>query len=122
MKLTKEEALKYHRQMWSDMQKKLGDNPSPPERLSYKHEWCFEHFPREYIFNACFCCEYNQHFDNPLVAHCNHCPIAWPTNRGDNELNCCKRTFDRKSGRYNHYYLVVPISEILALPEREVEE
>ena len=25
MKLTREEALKYHRQMWGDMQKELGD-------------------------------------------------------------------------------------------------
>lgn len=122
MKLTKEEALKYHRQMWSDMYKKLGDNPSPSERLDYKGEWCEEHFPNEYIFNDCFCCEYNEQFDNPLFEYCGHCPIAWPTNRDNNELNCCDRTFDCKDGQYHHYYLVAPISEILALPERELND
>ena len=42
-KLTKEEALKLHRQMWSDMQKELGDNPSYFERLDFKDEWCKKH-------------------------------------------------------------------------------
>lgn len=122
MKLTKEEALRLHRAMWLDMQKKFGENPSPIERLDYKGEWCEEHFPNEYIFNDCFCCEYNEQFDNPLFAYCSHCPIAWPTKRDDNELTCCGRTFDRKSGEYRHYYLVAPISEILALPERKLND
>ena len=42
-KLTKEKALKLHRQMWEDMQKELGDNPSYFERLDFKHEWCKKH-------------------------------------------------------------------------------
>lgn len=33
MKLTREEALKYHRQMWSDMQRELGDYPKAAERI-----------------------------------------------------------------------------------------
>lgn len=125
MKMTKEEVLKYHRQMWSDMQKELGDNPSPIERLDYKSEWCEEHFPNEYIFNDCFCCEYSdqaENFEDLADTYCYHCPIAWPTKCDDNELPCCGRTFDRKTGKYGHYYLVAPISEILALPEREVKE
>ena len=125
MKLTKEEALRLHRAMWSDMQRELGDNPSPSERLDYKGEWCEEHFPNEYIFNDCFCCEYNdqtENFEDLADVYCKHCPIAWPTKCDDNELPCCGRTFDRKSGQYHHYYLVAPISEILALPERELND
>ena len=54
MKLTKEEALRLHRAMWSDMQRELGDNPSPSERLDYKGEWCEKHFPNEYILTIVF--------------------------------------------------------------------
>lgn len=42
-KLTKEEALKLHGQMWSDMRKELGDNPSYLARLVFKNEWCKKH-------------------------------------------------------------------------------
>ena len=105
MELTKEDALKYHRQMWSDMQKELGDNPSPVERMSYKTKWCKEHFPDEYIMGDCFLCQYDWMFDDD----CCHCPIDW-SNNGEYYGDICYYI-------YNEY----PISEILALPEREGE-
>ena len=116
MKLTKEEALKYHRQMWSDMQKELGDNPSPDKRLDFKGEWCYKHFPNEYINNSCFCCEYNDQYEE---IWCYHCPIAWPT-LYDDEPNCCRPILH--GNEFRNYYLAAPISEILALPERKVED
>ena len=97
MILTREEALKYHRQMWTDMQRKLGDNPSGYERIRFKDKWCAEHFPDEHISNSCFLCEY---VENNSDSSC--CLIAWPYGK------CV--TFD--------YYYTAPISEILALPER----
>ena len=42
--ITRENALKLHRQMWSDMQRDLGDCPSLNDRLKYKGQWCREHF------------------------------------------------------------------------------
>ena len=45
MKLTKEKALELHRQMWSDMQKDLGDNPPRTIRGDYKRYWLRKHFP-----------------------------------------------------------------------------
>ena len=39
MKLTKKEALKLHKQMWTDMQNKLGDMPSAPDREMFKMKW-----------------------------------------------------------------------------------
>lgn len=106
MKLTRKEALDLHRQMWEDMQEKLGDNPTPSERVLFKEEWCEEHFPNDMIENDCFLCEYTEYniFDNGPT--CSKCPIIWP---GD---TCYK----------NQYYYTVPISVILALPEREVAE
>ena len=103
MKLTREEALKYHRQMWSDMQKELGDKPSAIERLRFKRKWCMKHFPDENIAFSCFLCEY--------ADDCDHCPIKWDVDY-DN-ANCEGFVVN---------YLYSPISVILELPEREVED
>lgn len=103
MKLTREEALRLHRQMWSDMQKDLGDCPDYHDRIMYKYEWCKKNFPYNYIKTDCFLCEYV--VENDLT--CTNCPIDW----GGSSCRKGKVTYHRS-----------PISEILALPEREVEE
>ena len=51
--ITRENALKLHRQMWSDMQRDLGDYPSSKDRLKYKEQWCREHFGNIFIVNNC---------------------------------------------------------------------
>ncbi len=106
MKLTREEALKLHRQMWTDMQTALGDNPRLKDRVEYKNKWCKEHFPDETIELDCFLCEYT----NQLGSDCDVCPIRWDA---DNKRDWCIG-----SGVSYEYS---PISVILALPEREVE-
>ena len=108
MKLTREEALRLHRQMWMDMQTALGDNPSLFDRTEYKIKWCEEHFPAEEIDNHCFLCEY---VHKNYCDDCDCCPIKWDDNYDD---DCCGL------GGVNYGYS--PISEILALPEREVED
>ena len=35
-KLTREEAIALHREMWADMQANLGDNPNCVERVAFK--------------------------------------------------------------------------------------
>lgn len=101
MKLTREEALELHRQMWSDMQRELGDCPDYCDRISYKSEWCNRRFLNEKIEADCFLCEYcNQKYN---VYECSHCPIDWGA------PDCCSGTVNYKKS---------PISEILALPER----
>lgn len=102
MKLIREKALKYYKQMWTDMQKELGDNPTAVDRVVFKERWCREHFPKSTIACNCFLCEYV--FNNSEYT-CRECPVVWP-------------------GEYCHsglYYYNAPISEIIALPEREVE-
>lgn len=100
MKLTKEQAIKLHKQMWTDMMNSLGDNPTKEERTLYKEKWCKINFPNYNIHVNCFLCEYI-HSSSTLT--CDDCPIIWPK-------YWCK---------YNNYYLTAPISEIIALPERK---
>lgn len=97
MVLTREKALELHRQMWSDMQKTIGDNPTPCKRVRFKDRWVHEHFPNAVICNDCFLCEY---VNNENLG-CRNCLIEWP------------------KGYCGNYYLTAPISKILALPERE---
>ena len=106
MKLTKEQALELHRQMWSDMQNSLGDYPWIDEREDYKQEWCEDHFPNEVISCHCFLCEYDDQFEDLF---CRHCPIDW-SNGGEDDDSCATGDFT---------YDTSPISDILALPVRE---
>lgn len=114
--LTKEDALKYHRQMWTDMQKDIGNTCSGDKREEYKEKWCRKHFPGIYIMHSCFCCEYDSQKGN---GNCEFCPIKWPVNLGDG-MNCCSHGPNNDKDYF--YYLNAPISEILALPEDEIPE
>lgn len=105
MKLTREEALELHRQMWSDMQNSLGDSPSLAERINFKKWWCNKHFPSERIVSFCFLCEYTKQYGKYC---CDHCPIKWDDDYDDD--NC---------GGIGVNYECSPISTILALPVRE---
>ena len=116
MKLTREEALKYHRQMWSDMQRDIGDTNNAIYRCSYKWEWCLKHFPDVNIENNCFLCHYDSTEGN---GDCRLCPIDWPKD-SEGFPSCCVKMND--DPLYSDYYIVAPISEILALPERKVED
>lgn len=111
--LTREKALELHRQMWTDMQKDLGDEPSSKQRFAYKRNWIRNHFPelidenedREIIRNNCFLCEYA----DEDYGFC-ECLIDWPQGR-------CEDGYDGvEDWRY------MPISKLLALPESEEEE
>ena len=109
MELTRKRALELHRQMWSDMQKELGDNPKSADRERYKRKWCEKYFPNEYIDSNCFLCEYDR-LKNGYINNCrNTCLIKW-TNGG------CS------SGDPEFRYYNMPISKLLALPERKVDE
>ena len=107
MELEREEAVRLHRQMWSDMQAQLGDTPSFSDRKIFKSKWCEEHFPGENISHDCFLCEY----DDKFRGNCDNCPIAWP------DEDCCGGGVFSWIRSVN--YRTSPISVILALPERE---
>lgn len=108
MKLTKEEALRYHRQMWIDMQRELGNCPSPNDRLKYKEQWCRKHFGNIFIVCNCFLCEYVEGLNSD--ADCEDtCPIKWIDGR------CV-------SNNLANNYETMPISKLLTLPERKFDE
>lgn len=114
--LTREEALRLHREMWTAMQKTLGDDPEPRFREEFKRDWMCKH-GYDGVANDCFLCEYS--FDG-ILTHCSDCPIDWK--------NLCASLDDPEFGYcyadYSEYYydtqiyLYAPISEILGLPER----
>lgn len=109
MKLTKEEAIKLHIEMWTAMKEALGDHADSMSRRRFKSEWCKTHFPDENIVADCFLCEYvERNFDDDDNG-CEHCPVDW----GSNEYG----SFDCTTGKNHH--LIAPISQILALPIRE---
>lgn len=111
MELTREQALKLHKQMWTDMQQELGDNPNSLERELYKRKWCREHFPDENIRDCCFLCEYaHNKYKSDGGFLCRYCLIKWDYNY------CFEGDSIRKS------YRNMPISQLLALPEREIDE
>lgn len=105
MKLTREEALRLHRQMWTDMQTALGDNPNPRDRTNFKWSWCESHFPDDKIYAHCFLCEYLK--QNHIKCYrWKGCLVKWYHGGCLDEID----------------YETAPISVILALPEREVED
>ena len=108
MKLTREEALRLHRQMWTDMQTALGDDPDKPDRIFFKRDWCSKHFNFIKIEHNCFLCEY---VHKNYCDDCDYCPIKWDDNYDD---DCC--AFSGVNYGYS------PISVILALPEREADD
>ena len=110
MDLTREDAVRLHRWMWNDMRKALGDCPDEEARELYKEKWCSQHGFTN-VSNNCFLCEYS-HGKSP--GGCYHCPVKWPgTGR------CFTDFLEDGTKLGGDYYQIAPISEILALPERE---
>ena len=118
MKLSKKEAIKLHREMWTDMQEKLGDKANG-ERWLFKDYWCHEHFPNINIKHNCLLCQYALQTafkqldeDDEWLGfnYCQFCPIDWPHEDNVEEYFCEKGdiTWDCSD-----------ISDILALPERK---
>ena len=127
LNLTREKALALHRAMWTEMQEKLGDCPSAKDRDIFKADWCREHFPDHYIRNDCFLCDYANHYACTTKSCLTRCPINWESLKKyvGQPSDCCAVYKEYDGGdddEENEIYFVAPISEILALPEREVKE
>ena len=114
-KLTREEAIELHREMWQDMQTELGDDPSYSERVAFKKKWVEDYFPDEHVNSDCFLCEYAQSVTGDSFTRCRNCPIAW----NSKFRPICKPGIFDVCERNAIDYRYSPISVILALPERE---
>lgn len=114
--LTREEALRLHRKMWTDMQKELGDCPTTADRLVFKREWVKKHGYADVLY-SCFLCEYVRNIRDRRHS-CSSCPIDW-SSLSANRTNWCTSSYRRAESCYNDsIHGNAPISEILALPER----
>lgn len=117
--MTREAALRLHREMWSDMKEKLGDNPSAEERALFKikwcGKWCYENGFKAVEHN-CFLCAY-------CGSVCAKCPINWDKAEGigrlDDDFSACMDPYIKCNEPFNSYWKSAPISLILAIPERE---
>lgn len=118
--LSREEALALHREMWTAMQKELGDTPAPHKRIKFKMQYCDDKFGRCAVNCSCFLCEYvfQNHFE------CDKCPIDWSSLAFEDDVKygTCLAEYCNALLHGRVIYEHAPISEILALPEREVKE
>lgn len=125
--LTREEALRLHYKMWTEMQEKLGDNPAPEERDRFKRDWCYnwkiENNYDGYVKSNCFLCEC-------VNGNCDYCPIDWAQAEDiDRAYEDCGYVTDctdfyigSDDDYASPYYKFAPISKILAIPERSEEK
>lgn len=120
-KLEKDEAIRLYLEMWTDMKKELGDNPNLVKRATYKCDWLEKHGYDD-VQASCFLCEYAQQAwwaNYGTHGQCDYCPIDWSS------LSCgvlANRCFGRYRNGGGEVYQYAPISEILALPERKVND
>ena len=127
-KFTKEEAIRLHQEMWSDMREKLGDNPESYIRWEFKHKWLKTHgytdvYGEVRIECNCFLCEYAEDKHNEELEKgvhrkwCAHCPIDWSELTPDrNDYNYGYCLYINDDGY--EVWEAAPISKILELPER----
>lgn len=115
--LTRKEALRLHREMWTDMQKELGDSPTTADRLVFKREWLKKHGYTD-VLHSCFLCEYVFN-KNDKVSYCLLCPIDWSPLSANMSNYCTSPYRQSKSCHNDSIHGNAPISEILALQEKE---
>lgn len=88
MKLTFDEAVKYHRSMWNyiagEYEKQISSGNHHLTDIGHmKIDFTNKYFPGEQIKNKCFCCEYASHFiptyerRTGCSAYYRHCPLKW---------------------------------------------
>lgn len=144
VKLDKDEAIRLHRQMWSDMaiaEKECGKTFIAVDRSAFKRDWLKKH-GYSAVEHNCFLCEYaiNQENDpESLVTpfYCDHCPLDWKKLVPSEQINelteydsrygtCIYHRVLRKNvasvneiDAYDELWTVAPIEDIANLPEKE---
>lgn len=116
MKLTREQALALHHEMWTDMLNTLGETPTQHERAEFKRKWCESH---EYspVEHSCFLCELvrfkdQRYYSSGTGCDCARCPIVWTAHDWIYSCPCENLGQEGVDWRYSK------VSEVLALGER----
>lgn len=74
MKLTKEQAIEKHREMWNWITDKIIEEKNVQNIYGLKQTYCENKFPNQYILNYCFLCEYSKEYGRE---NCSLCPLDW---------------------------------------------
>lgn len=117
--LTREEAVKKHRELWNEIANILSEMEIENTAIWVLKTTALRNIgEKEMPLNNCYCCEYAQPYDH--VNSCDICPIKWGC-RGE---FCCG---DSEFGAFvealedDNFYLARQIALTIAdLPEREV--
>lgn len=124
LNLTREEAIRKHRNMWRWIAKRVLKDKDVHMITSYKHEYMQKYFKNQCVHN-CFLCEYANE-------NCTKCPIDWKSKMQDVEGARCYCLDNKEEGDFEGVYgrayttvnkdeqsrLALIISE---LPEKEEE-
>lgn len=139
MNISREEAIRKHREMWNwiaDQYENELDGPDVPVN-HLKAKFVKEHYPNDDPDSMCYCCEYAGRVLNSEIGmsryNCERCPLEWPSTCC--ELMCSHKTDDMDSdGLYeqciyqshpyvaNYKIAAIIAREIANLPERKIEE
>ena len=76
-RITKEEAIKRHRDMWNWIADEIEKRKHTVSITTMKDRYIFEHDIERYAYvkNNCYCCEYASNED--LTVDCDRCPLVW---------------------------------------------
>lgn len=139
MNISREEAIRKHREMWNwiaeQYENTLNEDDRPVTHL--KKDFIKEHYPNDDPDSKCYCCEYAEKTLKPELEKseyiCKRCPLEWPSTC--HELMCMHKTDDLNyDGLYEqimwqshpyvaNYKKAASIArEIANLPERKIEE
>lgn len=136
MKLSKEEAIIKHREMWNWIAEQYENEATVPvDRL--KQNFIKKYYPYDSPNSNCYCCAYAETVLEPQCSvslpNCERCPLEWPSNQ--KQYMCVYKTLgletDGLYGRIKYYTdptiaaykMTATIArEIANLPERDIEE
>ena len=99
---TREEAIKWHRRMWTEMGKTLGEFPKLEKIQKFKEAYIKRHFPGKIVKNDCFLCAYavskkleenakngEDYFENNILGnYCEYCPLDFLPDDNDEDYFC----------------------------------
>lgn len=69
MKLTRKQAIMWHRNMWNDMADEIEKCKAIIDVPSFKSKYCISHGFEKVLYD-CFLCEYTK-------GNCTLCPLEW---------------------------------------------
>lgn len=83
--ITKDEAIKRHREMWTWIAEQLESDRLEKNISFLKEEYCKKNNMLS-LTNHCFCCEYSMQLT--FANHCKHCPLIWGTEKDTKGYYC----------------------------------